>query len=293
MVRPQDIHQKNISRFGGIFVILPFIAFLLAWFWLVRDLRLLYLSGLSFLILIFGLLDDKYDLNPFFQLIFQLILAILAIFSGIKIYSITNPFGGFFYLGIFANLFTILWIAGLVNVINWTDGIDGLACSNGLIGALALCGLSLLPKVNQPFSAILAGVLALILAVFLIFNFPPAKIFLGTSGSVFIGFMLAVISIISGGKVATAFLVLGIPIADAIRVVVNRIRLKKSVFRSDRAHLHHRLLDRGFSQKKALFTLILFPLAFGFLAIFLQSLGKFLLILILPLTFSAILIYYQ
>jgi len=291
--RPQDIHTKSTPRYGGVFIIIPFIFAILIWHIVFPDNRLLLLASLSILILGFGILDDLYDFSAFMQLIFQILLAIAVVAFGAKISYITNPFGGIIFLGTLASFFTILWIISIINVVNWIDGIDGLATSIGLIGSITLCILSLLPKVNQPFSAGLAGILIIILAIFLIFSIPPAKIFLGTSGSVFIGFMLAILAIISGGKLATAFLVLGMPIIDAFWVIITRIQLKKSIFKADQSHMHHRLLKAGISPKKALLILIFPPFVFGCCSVFVQSLGKFILILLLPLTFSAILLYFS
>lgn len=291
--RPQDIHSNTIPRFGGVFLIVPFILSILAWFSFCRDIRLILLAVLSFVILIFGLIDDKYDLSPLVQFLFQTIMAGAAVFFGIEISYITNPFGGLIRLGMFAGVFTMIWIIAIINVVNWIDGIDGLASSISLIGMITLFILSLLPRVSQPFSAVLAGITAIELAVFLFFNFSPAKIFLGASGSVFLGFMLAVISIISGGKLATALLVLGIPVLDAFWVVISRLRAGKSIFKADKNHLHHKLLNSGLSQKKIVLILSSFSLIFGIFSIFAQTMGKFILIISLPLTFLGILIYFS
>lgn len=291
--RIQDIHSNIIPRFGGIFLIVPFIVSILIWFSFCRDSRLILLAVLSSVILIFGLLDDKYDFNALIQFAFQIILAGAVVFFGINVSYITNPFGGLIRLGIFASIFTVIWIFAIINVINWIDGIDGLASSISLVGMITLFTLSLLPRVNQPFTAVLAGIIAIALVIFLFFNFPPAKIFLGTSGSMFLGFMLAIISIISGGKLATALLVLGIPVLDALWVIFSRLQAGKSIFMADKNHLHHRLLKSGLSQKKIVLILSSFSLIFGIFSIFAQTMGKFILIICLPLTFLGILIYFS
>jgi len=292
--RVQDIHQRDVPRYGGAFLIIVFFVAMLAWYFLsARDNRLLLLAFMSFIILIFGLADDKYDLSVLLQLLFQIFVASLLVLFGISITRITNPFGGSFSLGMFSGLITILWVIAIMNVINWIDGIDGLSLSIGIISCGTLLTLSLLPKVNQPFSAILAGIILVLLLVLFPFVFPPAKIFLGTSGSMFLGFIIAVIAIISGGKIATAFLVLGIPILDAARVIISRVRAHKSIFKADKSHLHHRLLELGYSQRSIVLLLSLFTAILGTFAVLAQSIGKFLLIISLPLTFFVILIYFS
>jgi len=292
--RIQDIHQGNIPRYGGVFLIVPFIIAMIAWYFLgARDTRLLLLAILSSVILAFGLLDDKYNLSASLQLSFQIFIASCVVVFGIAITHITNPFGGLFFLGAFSGAITVVWIVTVMNVVNWVNGIDGLASSIGIVSCGTLLALSLLPKVNQPFSAILAGIVLILLLAFIPFVFPPAKIFLGTSGSMFLGFIIATIAIISGGKIATAFLVLGIPIVDAVRVIFMRIRSRKSIFKADKSHLHHRLLELGYSQRSIVILLSLFTAILGTLAVLAQSMGKFLLIISLPLTFFVILIYFS
>ncbi len=292
--RIQDIHKGNIPRYGGVFLIVPFIIVMIVWYFVgTRDSRLLLLASVAPMILVFGLLDDKYDLSSFLQLSFQIFIAIFIVAFGISITHITNPFGGLFFLGTSSGLATVIWVVAIMNVINWVDGIDGLTTSIGIISCGTLLILSLLPKVNQPFSAILAGIVLILLLVFLPFVFPPAKIFIGTSGSMFLGFIIAVIAIISGGKIATAFLVLGIPILDAGRVILLRIRAKRSIFKADKSHLHHRLLELGYSQRSIVLLLSFFTIILGILAVLAQSMGKFLLIISLPLTFCVILIYFS
>jgi UDP-GlcNAc:undecaprenyl-phosphate GlcNAc-1-phosphate transferase len=142
------------------------------------------------------------------------------------------------------------------------------------IGAVVIFLLSLTPQVMQTPTAFLAITLAGALLGFLILNFYPAKIFLGESGSTFAGFMLAVLAIVSGGKIATAVLVMGIPLLDALWVILQRISNKQSIFAGDRRHLHFRLLDIGFSEPQAVLFLYALSGFFGATALFLQSMGK-------------------
>ena len=152
------------------------------------------------------------------------------------------------------------------------DGLDGLVSGIGAIGAIILFIVSLFWDVPQSGTSILALILAGSCLGFLIYNWHPARIFLGESGSVFIGFMLGILAIISGAKIATALLIMGIPLLDVAWIVLRRIFVEhKSPFQGDRKHLHFRLLDVGFSQRQAVLFLYALTLIFGLSSLFLQS----------------------
>jgi UDP-GlcNAc:undecaprenyl-phosphate GlcNAc-1-phosphate transferase len=179
-----------------------------------------------------------------------------------------NPLTGIdIILGNWTYLLVPLWIVLMINVINWLDGVDGLASGVGLIASIILFILSISKEVNQVSTAILSIVLAGSLLGFLPFNFNPAKIFLGDIGSMFIGFMLAIFAIISGGKFATAALVLGLPILDALWVIASRLINHQVPWQADRRHLHHRLLDAGFSQRQSVLFLYAVSIFFGIIAL--------------------------
>ena len=165
--------------------------------------------------------------------------------------SIANPFGaGQIRLEALAGAFTVIWIVGMINSINFIDGLDGLSSGIALIAAATLGLISLTTAVGpfgQPFIAVLCFVLAGALLGFLRWNFHPATIFVGTSGVMFIGYTLAVLSILGSAKVAIALLVLGVPIIDTFWIIVRRLANRRSPFTPDRGHVHHRLLDLGLS----------------------------------------------
>jgi UDP-GlcNAc:undecaprenyl-phosphate GlcNAc-1-phosphate transferase len=163
-----------------------------------------------------------------------------------------------------------------------------LASGIGVIASLTLFFLSLTPKVNQPMTATIAILLCGTLLGYLRYSFNPAKIFLGESGSVLIGFILGALSIILGGKIATALLVMGVPIMDVAWVILRRLWYGTSPFKADRKHLHFRLLDIGLSQRQAVLILYLLSALFGFTAVFLQSMGKLIALLILSVTMFAL-----
>jgi len=198
-----------------------------------------------------GALDDLFDLRARWQLLGQVALAGLAVALGVGVEAINNPFGpGAIAFGApFAAAFTIVWIVGMINSMNFIDGLDGLSTGIALIAALTLGILSITTQVAQPFVAVLCVVLAGALLGFLRYNFRPASIFQGTAGVMFMGYALAILSIIGAAKVVVAVLVLGVPIIDTFWVLVRRLAAGRSLFGADRGHIHHRLLDLGLSHR--------------------------------------------
>jgi UDP-N-acetylmuramyl pentapeptide phosphotransferase/UDP-N-acetylglucosamine-1-phosphate transferase len=187
----------------------------------------------------------------------------------------------------FAVLFTLFWLAGMINTINWLDGVDGLAPGVAVIAS----GVMFVHTYRlQQFSIALLA-LALIGAVlgFLIYNFYPARIFMGSAGANVLGFTLGVLSIMGGAKVATVLLVLGIPILDVAWQIYNRLRHGKSPFTADRGHLHHRLLDRGLSQRAIVLLYYGLTAMLGALALVLPS-GVYKLIALVIIGIGALLI---
>lgn len=236
-------------------------------------------------LMIGGYLDDKYRLPPKYSAVFPVVAAIIMVSSGISAVSVHNPFTGNIILlnGVASALVVFVWILTMTYTTKILDGMDGLVTGLSAIAALVLFGLSLSAQVMQQQTALLTITLAGSLLGFLILNFYPAKIFLGEGGSTFTGFMLAILAIVSGGKIATAILVMGIPVLDAIWVVLQRIFYKQNPFKGDRKHLHFRLLDIGFSVSQAVLFLYALSGIFGVTALFLQSLGKLVLLGILLL----------
>jgi UDP-GlcNAc:undecaprenyl-phosphate GlcNAc-1-phosphate transferase len=301
-IKENKIHQKNIARFGGVAII---ISFLLAIF-LSGDLVFNNLKwGIAvscLVILLFGFYDDLKNLSWKKQLLGQIAVVLIMIYAGLQVDYIANPFGGSEFrldqlqysvfgiqYSVLGSLFILFWIVGFMNVMNWLDGLDGLAGGVGFIGAITLFFLSISVLVNQPSLGIISIAVAGAVLGFLFFNFNPAKIFMGTSGSMFLGFMLAVLAIFSGGKIATVLLIMGFPILDAAWVITQRIKSGKSIFKGDARHLHYKLLQQGWSQKKVVLFIYLICLSFGVSAILFQSLGKFLALAILFVLFYLVL----
>lgn len=279
---------KNVPRIGGAAMIA---AFLLAIF-LVPGLEFDKLKwGMvisSVIIFFYGLIDDVKNLSWKKQLAVQAFVALVMIYSGLSVDYIANPFGGaefrldslFFVLAgkqyyFLSAVFILLLIVGFMNIVNWLDGLDGLAGGVGVIGFLTLFFLSISSLVNQPPVGIISIAAAGAILGFLLFNFYPAKIFMGTSGAMFIGFLLAAVSVFSGAKLATVALVMTIPILDAVWVIIRRMGNGASVFRGDKNHLHYRLLELGFSRNKIVFFYYALSIFFGFIALRSSGLEKF------------------
>ena len=204
-----------------------------------------------------GAMDDLFNLRARWQFLGQFALASGAVVLGIGIDVVNNPFGPgvWRFPGVIAVGFTIFWIMGMINSINWIDGLDGLSSGVSIIAAVTLGLISLSTRVNQPLIAVLCFILAGALLGFLRWNFYPARIFAGTSGVQFVGYTLAVLSILGTAKVAVALLVLGVPIIDTFWIIVRRLSQGRSPFTPDRQHIHHRLLDMGLSHRQTVLVI--------------------------------------
>ena len=302
-IKENKVHKKNIARFGGVAII---ISFLLAIF-LSGNLEFDNLKrGIiisSLVILFFGVYDDLKNLSWKKQLVGQVIIVIIMLCAGLQVDYIANPFGGQefrldnyqlpitnYQLPILSSIFILFWIIGFMNAMNWLDGLDGLAGGVGFIGAITLFCLSISNLVNQPPLGIISIILAGAILGFLVFNFHPAKIFMGTSGSMFLGFILATLAIFSGGKIAAALLVMGFPILDAMWVIAQRIKSGKSPFKGDARHLHYKLLEKGWPRKKVVLFIYSTCIIFGVSAILFQNINKLFALAILFIFFHFILL---
>jgi UDP-GlcNAc:undecaprenyl-phosphate GlcNAc-1-phosphate transferase len=291
-------HAGRVPKLGGIAVVIAFFgAAALAWYLMPPsppianpdDASLLQgvLWG-SFFMAIVGLVDDVFELPPVALFALQFVAVAIAFQHEIFIQRFTLPVVGpvtipwteHLWAAILLFTITSLWIVGMVNTVNFLDGLDGLAAGVGTIAALlfALHGYRLGQSTVAAFPLALAGALL----GFLPFNFAPARVFLGSVGAYFLGFSLATMSILSPAKIATALLVLAVPILDVAWQIVNRIRQGQSPFRGDRGHLHFRLLDFGLPTRQIVVGYYLVALTFGLAAIFAPSpLSKLVILLLL------------
>ncbi len=291
----RKVHLKPVPYLGGLAIFISFVATVVMFVPFGRQLGAL-LAGCAILAVV-GAIDDIKGLGAWTKLGWQFVAAGVALAGGIGIVSIANPFGGVidltwgrfavdlgpfdFHITPIGNLLSLIWMVGMVNVINFLDGLDGLAGGVSAIAALVLFLLSVSPEVNQPVVALLAIILAGSALGFLPFNSYPARIFMGDSGAYMLGLVLAMLAIYSGGKVATAVLVLGFTIIDSLWAAIRRMRRGVHPFSADREHLHHLLLDAGLSQRRAVFLLYMFAAIFGMVALATEGATKLVAIIIL------------
>lgn len=285
--RPRDVHTKPIPRLGGLAVVASFlvVVILISIFDPSKlhftnqtifgvDRSLLGIIGGIIVLAVAGAVDDIRGMSPSKKFFWQLVAASIVAASYIAITVVTDPFGGTLAIGNWGYVLVVLWILVVINAVNFLDGLDGLASGMSLIATVTLYLLAVQPDVNQVSMSVLAAILIGSLIGFLPLNWFPAKIFLGDSGSMVLGFLLAVFAIISGGKFLTAVLVLGIPLFDLAWVVMRRLHDHQPIYQADRLHLHHRLLQVGLSQRRAVTLIYFIVAAFGIIALRAPEIGK-------------------
>lgn len=287
--RPQKygLTRPPIPYYGGLALYAAFVFSVL--FFLPIDpalsgvlIALTLLTGVSFF-------DDLFSLHPFLRLTTQVLAGGILVYSGIGIHSITNPFGPPFVLDqyrfslggeevfLISALFTIAWVVLMVNSMNFLDGVPGLVSGVTFLATVVIFLLSIRPghTVDQTTVTLLSAILGACVLAFFVFDFPPPKILMGDTGSIMLGFLIAVLAIFSGGKIATAFLVIGFPLLDALFTVLRRIFQGQVPWKGDFGHLHHRFLKAGFTQRHVVLIVCLVSALFGGVALFFGSEQKF------------------
>jgi UDP-GlcNAc:undecaprenyl-phosphate GlcNAc-1-phosphate transferase len=289
---PAHTHTGIIPRGGGLPIFLSFLISIL--FFLTINKIILGIIIASFLLLIVGLLDDYFDLSPYLRFIANLLIASLVVSFGLGIPYISNPLGGvirldqwkidFDFFGhrqilILADILSIIWLTWLTNMVNWSKGVDG-----QLPGFVAITAF-FLGVLSQRFTAhditvysvtILAFIISGAYLGFLPWNFYPQKIMPGYGGGALAGFWLGILSILSFGKVGTAILILSIPMIDAVYTIIRRVYQKKSPFRADWGHFHHRLLEIGWGKRRIAIFYWLVSFILGLSSLFLKGPEKLL-----------------
>lgn len=269
---PKDdrrMHSDIVPRLGGLAIFFGFVVASVVFGALDKTLQPILIGGL--LIVVLGMFDDIYRLKPWIKFIVQIVVAIIPVLYGQTI-SFINWFGNYVTLGWMEYPLTVIWIVGLTNAINLIDGLDGLSC-----GVSAICSLSLLLSSIMLFQNATVTLLSAILAGsclgFLPFNLNPAKIFMGDTGALFLGYTLSVISISGLFKTQAAFsfilplMIFGLPLFDTIWAIFRRLIHGQSPFHADRGHIHHRLIDAGFNQKQTVYILYAACLLLGISAV--------------------------
>lgn len=294
---PAVIHKRTLPRAGGVPIYIAVVISALVFAILTQKLMGVILGGL---VLVFiGVLDDKYDIKSRYKLAAQIAAALIVVGSGIGISFIPNPVSAilgqgydvfrldaikytFDFLGphsivVIADLFALFWIVWVINMVNFSSGVDGQMPLIVLVALLVIFASTFNVSPNDP-NETLVSVLSLVGAGatlgFLVFNFYPAKIFPGDSGSYFLGFLVAVCAILSGAKVGTALLVMAVPLIDGVFIVIRRILSKKSPFKGDSGHLQHQLMKLGWGQRRIALFYFLVCVILGVLALSLHSIEK-------------------
>ncbi|MBI2613839.1 MAG: undecaprenyl/decaprenyl-phosphate alpha-N-acetylglucosaminyl 1-phosphate transferase [Candidatus Levybacteria bacterium] len=289
---PGMIHKKPTPRGGGIPLFLGIVIAGIFFLPLTKAVIALFAAGS--IALFTGIVDDKYDISPYLRFIVNIAVALIVVTAGITVPFITNPFGGILFLNsisfhfgfftiILSDVIAILWIIWVMNMLNWSKGVDGQMPGIVAISALTIGILSLRFGISDPSSQIAANLSFIIAGAslgFLIFNFHPARIFPGY-GATAVYLLLSAVSILSGAKLATAILVMGVPMIDGIFTIMRRVLSGRSPFWHDKKHLHHLLLSFGIGQRYiALFYWIISAIL-GTLALVLSSQAKLFAIIML------------
>ncbi|BEU88492.1 MraY family glycosyltransferase [Selenomonas sp. TAMA-11512] len=295
----RKVHKKPIPRIGGLAIYAGFLLAMLYYlcFETVPEESANDLVGLltgGSLIVLLGLIDDYKNLPAKVKLLGQIVCAsVLVLGFDVRIDFITDPFGDYFYLELFAIPATIFWIVGLTNTVNLIDGLDGLASGVSMIAALTICLVAL--QQDALFIAVLTASLAGSALGFLFYNFNPARIFMGDTGSMFLGYILAGISVIGAVKSAATIalivpiLALGLPILDTTFAIVRRYRGGVPIFKPDKGHLHHRLLNLGFTQRQAVLLMYVISALLGLSAVALTEVsGAVSILIIVAVVFAVI-----
>ncbi len=301
----RKIHTKNIPLLGGLSCIITFFVFVSIAFMLYGPFehitlqKLLVIGFASLLIAIVGVIDDAVSVKPMIQFVCTLIAVIVTVIGVVELKYITNPWGGlinlqsiswnvgnwiFFPLSL---VFSTIWLMLISHVTKVLDGLDGLVSGTVAIGALMITIFSLSTKYYQPETALLASIVSGSACGFLWWNHYPARMFLGNSGSVWLGYILGVLAIISGGKIAIAMLTLGVPVIDMMVVVLRRIIQRQPIFKGDATHLHFQLMHL-MGHKKTVYVYWFFSVCLGAFTLFAQSGQKMLGFMMLTIATSAL-----
>ncbi len=303
---PAMIHKKAVPRGGGIPL---FIGILIAGLFFLPITKItISLFTASFLALFIGVIDDKLnsksrDVSPYFRFLINIATAIIIVGSGVSIHFITNPFGGgILHLDamrlpilnfLLSDVLSVLWLIWVMNMINWSKGVDGQMPGIVAISAIVIGILSL--KLNptgqgHSIDAQLSFIIAGASMGFLLYNFYPAKIFPGY-GATSIYLLLGVVSILSSAKLATAVLVMGVPLVDFVFTIIRRIADKKSPFHGDDKHLHHNLLKLGYTQRQVALFYWCLSAILGLISLTLDAKSKVFALIMLTVVTGGILLF--
>ena len=286
----RKVHTKLMPRLGGLAMFLAFVGALAVSVFLVAGEQSHVVWGILLggsLVMLVGAFDDRYDLSPKVKLLGQIIAACVVVSFGVKVDFVTLPFGAGTNLESWVSVpITILWIVGVTNAINLIDGLDGLAAGVSAIATGTILVLALM--MGNVTVALLCTVLLGSILGFLVFNFHPAKIFMGDSGALFLGFSLATLSVL-GFKQATLvsfvvpIFILGVPLSDTFFAIIRRIVNKKPISVADKNHLHHCLLGLGLSHRNTVLVIYGIASVFALSAILLSNVAQWVALIVIAI----------
>lgn len=289
----RKVHSRIMPRLGGLAI---FISFVIGTKILnpIGEFHLPIMIG-SLIIILTGILDDVKEISPKVKLLGQIVAAgVVVIYGGLKVEFINLPFGGIIDFGYLSIPLTMIWIIGITNAINLIDGLDGLAGGVSSIALLTIAGMSIV--MGNYYVTVMALIAAASTIGFLLYNFHPAKIFMGDSGALFLGYIISVLSLLGYKNVTFISLVipviiLGVPISDTFFAIIRRLVNKQPLSAPDKSHLHHCLLKAGFSHRQTVLLIYAMAAIFGLVAfIFSQATvwGSMIVILVLLITIEVI-----
>ncbi len=275
---PKDdrrVHKEAMPLIGGLAIFVAVIVVTLIFLPLEKEIISIIIGGT--VIVIGGIIDDLKELKPKTKFMFQIIAGLILIFGDVKVDFITNPFtknSSLLYLNWLSIPITLFWVVGITNTLNFIDGLDGLSAGVAMISSITLMIVASKGYTSNYISVIImSAAIAGACLGFLPFNFNPAKIFMGDTGALFLGFMLAAITIegvmksVATIAIVAPILILSVPIFDTTFAIFRRLLNGQSISAADKGHLHHRLLSRGYSQRKSVLILYGISAIFGLFAI--------------------------
>jgi UDP-GlcNAc:undecaprenyl-phosphate/decaprenyl-phosphate GlcNAc-1-phosphate transferase len=280
----RKVHKVPIPVGGGVAIYLSFFITLMSAMALYhfsghiftgRDLSIVISLALAgSLILVVGLIDDIRNMPPKVKLACQILIILLIIPFGVTINFLSHPRGDIIYLPRWLSIaLTLFWIAGIMNAVNLLDGLDGLLAGVSSISAILFLFVSLIK--GQYFIALIMAILAGSTLGFLRYNFNPAQLFMGDTGSLFLGMTFAILSVVGALKGTTTValfvpvFIMGLPILDTLWAIVRRAKNRQPIFKADRGHIHHKLLGLGLSQRQVVLVIYAINICFGLIGLYL------------------------
>jgi UDP-GlcNAc:undecaprenyl-phosphate/decaprenyl-phosphate GlcNAc-1-phosphate transferase len=285
----RKVHKNIMPRLGGLAIFLSFIIGVL----ITNPTDTYHLPIIigSLIIIVTGFFDDILELSPKLKLLGQLLAAVIVVFGGLEVEFINNPFGDPIEFGILSKPVTIIWILAITNAINLIDGLDGLAAG---VSSIALITISFMAILKGDIYAFTLGIILLGSTLgFLFYNFHPAKIFMGDTGALFLGYMIAILSLLGFKNITMVsfiipIIILGVPISDTLFAIIRRLINKKPISAPDKSHLHHCLIKAGFTHRQTVLLIYAMASLFSIAAVILSLATLWGTILVLFVLFIAI-----